>query len=132
MNPAATILLFLMCLSCSACGYLDEDIHVDDEAFEEGFEGVGGLSLSGYGTSGCGGGGYGFYTARSPHIRIGSVGSSSATVLRANMSMSDAEILEHTDVDIIDEQEALAPPNLVEVLYFSAIADRDRGLAQTY
>ncbi len=128
----AGLLLFLLILCTASCGYLDEEILVGDEAFEGSF-GVGGIGLSGYGSSsGCGGFGYGRGMGlRAPRVSVGQSGSAVGG-LRATVTMSDAEILEFTDVESVEEGAATGSVNLVERMYFSAVAERDRGLAETY
>lgn len=128
------LFLFLMTVVGSACGYLDHEIHLSDEEFEETF-GSGGLGLSGYGSSGCGG--YGYSSHRARHPRLYGTASMTMTMMMSEfhvvVAMSDADLLEHTDVEMLDESEPSPhDANLVEQVYYDQLAARNRAIAAAY
>jgi len=128
------VAIILSALSLSACGYLDQDLLIDDAEFEETL-GVGGLALSGIGTSGGGWGcGYGSYGHRYRGLQIRrGVRALQLADGTIQVDMSDQQILDQTDVDMIDESDAAATaPNTAEELYYSQLQARDQALADTY
>ena len=133
---ARWLTLFLVLLCGTSCGYLDQDLFTDEETFEESFS-TGGLSLSGVGiSSGCGG--MGFLARRRARVRYRMGGLASLQLEAMHISaMSDHDILENTDIGIIDEtasppEEPETAASLPAQAYYEQLENRNRAIAETY
>lgn len=133
---ARWLTLFLVLLCGSSCGYLDQDLFTEDEAFDESFA-TGGLGLHGFGfSSGCGGfGRLGPHRHRHPSIGMGGLATLELEAMHIS-AMSDRDILESTEIGIIDEsapeQAEPAATSLPAQAYYEQLDERNRAITELY
>lgn len=129
MRARGLLLLCGIVFGGVGCGYLDRDMFIDDEQFEEELEMLHGSGWSEAHVFGCGGFGYYRRTSRSSALHVAST---TAPAEMVELTLSDEEILASTDVEMIDETTAVAAPGLVEAIYYEQKAARDRSIARVY
>lgn len=120
----------------SGCGFLDQDVFLNDEQFAQTLElegmmirGHGGFSSRGYGSS-CGGGVHGLGLAGYRGYSARATGEAVLPVVAA-AQMTDEQLLEQTDVEMVDETPvASAPPGTVRYVYEQHKAARDEAILQ--
>lgn len=132
----AVVVLFLLMGPLVGCGYLDDDLLTSDEEFQQSLT-AGGMSLSGRGYGhhhgyGCGG----------AVIRMSDLGligrirmrPRSASTARSPSEMTDEEILNQTDIGVLDvtEAESPVPTDDVAAVYYETKSRRDRDIAAYY
>lgn len=142
-KPLLLPILFLSIVAGSACGYLDEEIWLEDEQFTQGLEGSG-LGGVGHGW-GCGGSAhFGERRVRRPRRSLGALGqihfdpffiygqgvpAESAASTGAAGALTDEEILASTNIEAIEED---VVAGAVEQVYYEVKAERDAAVSTHY
>jgi hypothetical protein len=137
-KTAACVLLFLCLCPLVGCGYLDEELLVSDEQFQQSLT-LEGMSISGsgsghgYGRSyGCGG--IRLHRSRIPLARGVALPYLGATTIKSPSQMTDQEILNETNIGVIDETPKKGEPAVggVAAAYYASKERRDREIARYY
>ena len=133
-KPICVAFLFLLVAAAGGCGYLDEELWVDDETFDEGItmEGIG-IHGSGVGW-GCGGAigigiGRRYHRTRHSRVHTGIHHGDFHAEAGSAAGPTDREILESTDIEMIDETPTMGT---VEAVYYESKAERDASIARHY
>lgn len=141
-KPLQMVVLFLSAVVFSACGYLDEELLLEDEQFAQSLE----MEMEGIGITGAGRGwGCGGHSRLSRrHVRprrhslatsffdpmyIYGLGPGGAGQPGASARMSDEDLLETTDVEMVDESVVAGS---IEQIYYETKHRRDEAILTHY